>query len=235
MSKMAPTSIVPIISAATISGISPLDYDVVTERQNMRLLMYSKGKKWRIGVQRIGHTLFLRRFWSHHWDDLYSTGRQFERMICSPGTPGAHNQLITAKLGQFSLLYFAETDAVDRWGSPLELKTGTNALSHLGDLWAQTFFGRVSHVICAPPQGSSIRWVKTLSMARLTQRVGLARCEKLLATFERAVDWLMVSSRDVAEGTPLMLRRVENNLVLEVVGPADSFVSREMIENLVAM
>ena len=60
MVKVPPTSVLPLLIAARRSGIDVSSFHFVLERSSFNKLV-KRDEKWRIGIQRIGQTIFFRR------------------------------------------------------------------------------------------------------------------------------------------------------------------------------
>jgi len=151
--SLGETSLLPMIISSLKSNINLNEFDFVTERTNLNKISM-RNTKWRIGIQRIGKTIFLRRFHERNTSNFGEFGFLFEdhctlqqrkirNMFCE------WNKIHTAKIGNFKFLIAAEIDAYD----PLreifvELKTVDKLSEYKArNMWTQSFLGGIPKVI----------------------------------------------------------------------------------------
>lgn len=138
-------SLLPILISAHRNNVNIFQYDIISERNSFRKIAMNNSD-YVIGVEKIGRTLFLRRY-DNRITNLNDQGHRFEQM-CTVDYNGdaSYHHLIEGNIGSLKTLISAETDAVDQvTGQAIELKSrlNSNIIRDPGDCWLQAFLGKV--------------------------------------------------------------------------------------------
>lgn len=194
--------------------------DVVSDRNNLRkLLRFAMGARtaFRVDMHMDRHgTLFLCRRERYSGPGLASGfGKPFERFMTDDddAAAGSHRHVITARLGDLSLLVRYEVDAIDDAGAPVELKCKREGLS-LGasDLWAQMALSDTRLAVVGWHQGGVLSRVERLTLRDVAAR---ARTADLTPLHGVLADLIKVAARHegplaavcTGDGGPLEIRR----------------------------
>ena len=140
------TSLLPLLISASCNRINIMQYHIISERNSLRKIAMNN-ENYVIGVQKLGSTLFLRRY-DHRRVDMNDAGYRFEQM-CTPNYDeiASYHRLIGGCLGELSTLIAAETDAMSVDNQAIEVKCRLNQSTVRDpiDCWLQAFLGKTTH------------------------------------------------------------------------------------------
>ncbi len=87
---MPPSSLLPLLVGARRNLVDVSSFDFVLERSGFNKLV-KRDEMWRIGIQRIGQTIFFRRLIDRKSVDKNDVGSQFENLCGSDSFIAGHS------------------------------------------------------------------------------------------------------------------------------------------------
>eukprot|EP01025_Chloroclados_australasicus_P004064 TRINITY_DN1097_c0_g1_i2.p1 TRINITY_DN1097_c0_g1~~TRINITY_DN1097_c0_g1_i2.p1 ORF type:complete len:355 (+),score=20.03 TRINITY_DN1097_c0_g1_i2:186-1250(+) len=226
-----------------------LPFEVVTQRGNLNKVALME-EKWRMGVQKIGNTLFLRRYLDRKHANFAEIGYQFERACtnyvhANVRNAEYHSHLLASaiKIGSFRILLESEIDAVDEATQNLpldqqriiELKCTKNLQklqNFSGRHWLQSYLADVNYLkvgVCSEDNYGSkiINSVYNLPLNRIATE------DKKQTLMNRILQALQYLYQNAQEGKVYQYYYTKQGNKLQEVSESEKFVDKKMLQQII--